>query len=151
MTREQIFHDYQVIKTMEAPLNTKLAFLTYLFANQTNPWRVTGITHEALQLFASHGFKKVSRMGINRSHIEARKDTYKALLEREFKSIDEWWEYYFSRDMTVLSTSSENMSSQFSTIYPVDESLGLFRTSGYAWKHGREEIEFLVRLADQYL
>jgi poly-beta-hydroxyalkanoate depolymerase len=148
MTREEIYQDYLAIKDMNAPLNTKISFLTYLFSNQPNPWRVTGITREALTVFTSHGFKKVSRMGINRSHIEARKDTYRELLERDFNSIEEWWDYYFSRDMTILSTSSENMSSRFSEIYPVDEILGLFRTKGYAWKHGKEEIEFLRNLAE---
>ena len=151
MTKEEIYQDYLAIKNMNAPLNTKIAFLTYLFSNQPNPWRVTGITHEAMTVFAAHNFKKVSRMGINRSHIVARKDTYRELLERDFDSIEVWWDYYFSRDNTVLSTSSENMSSRFSEIYPVDETLGLFITKGFAWRHGKEEIDFLNRLAESHL
>jgi hypothetical protein len=151
MKKEEIFEDYLMIKKMKAPLHTKLAFLTYLFSNQSNPWRVTGITHEALKVFAQNDFKKVSRMGINRSHIEARKDTYRTLLETDFNSIEEWWDYYFSRDMTILSTSSENMSEQLSKVYPIDPVLGLFRTSGYAWKHGKEEIAFLRNLAKMHL
>lgn len=147
MTTDQIYHDFLMIKKMNAPINTKIAFLTYLFANQPNPWRVTGITHEALVVFSEHDFRKVSRMGINRAHIEARNSTYRALLEIEFKDMNAWWDYYYTRDMTILSTSSENMSSQFSEIYLIDEMLGLFKTSGYAWKHGKNEIHFLRSLA----
>lgn len=151
MTKEQILQDFILIKKMNAPLKTKISFLTYLFANQDNPWRVIGITHDALDVFANHGFKKVSRMGINRSHLIARNESYRELLEKEFENADEWWTFYYSRDMTILSTSSENMSSNFSQVYTIDENHGLFKTSGYAWKHRKEETAFLKALAEQFL
>ena len=151
MTKEQILQDFNLIKKMHAPMSTKISFLTNLFANQDNPWRVIGITQEALVVFAHHDFKKVSRMGINRSHLVARNETYRELLGTEFENTDQWWDFYFSRDMTILSTSSENMSSNFSEVYVIDENHGLFKTSGYAWKHGKEETAFLTALADQFL
>jgi hypothetical protein len=43
------------------------------------------------------------------------------------------------------------MKSTFSEIYPIDIKLGLFKTSGYAWKHGKNEIAFLKELAEQKL
>jgi hypothetical protein len=150
MKKEHIYQDYLRIKEMHAPLKTKIAFLTYLFSNQPNPWRVIGVTKDALIVFEKYNFKKVSRMGINRSHIIARRDTYRDLLEKNFKSLEEWWDYYFTRDMTILSTSSENMSSRFSEIIPIDVDLELFKTQGFAWKHGKSEIDCLKELFNKY-
>ena len=108
-------------------------------------WRVIGITKEALNVFQVHGFKKVSRMGINRGHIYDRHDTLKYMLEHPFQDVDEWWDFYYNRDKTILMTSTENMSGKLSDHYEVPE--GLFRSSGYAWRHGKEEVEFLTELA----
>ena len=107
-------------------------------------WRVIGISKEALNVFKVHNFKKVSRMGINRGHIHDRKDTLDQMIKYPFQDAEEWWELFYNRDQTILQTSTENMTGKLSETYEVPP--GLFHTSGFAWKHGTEEIEFLIGL-----
>ena len=86
-------------------------------------------------------------MKINRSHRFERKKTYEEMLEigKGFTTPQALWEYYWNRDETVLATSSENLKNASLDIFihvPHDER-NLFRTRGFAWKHGSEEIAFL--------
>jgi hypothetical protein len=107
-------------------------------------WRIVGITKDALAVFANHDFRKVSRMGVNRGHLVDRNDTCTHLFTHRFKDVWEWWQYYYERDKTVLMTSSENVSGAHSEIFEI--TTGLFISSGFAWKHGKQEIQFLKEL-----
>jgi hypothetical protein len=108
-------------------------------------WRVTGITAKALSVFALHGFKRVSKMGVQRGHINSRSTVYKYLLEARIGNVDEWWNYYYSRDFTVLMTSSENISGIHSKIFEIDDE-DLFVCAGYSWRHRKQEELFLNKL-----
>ena len=60
--------------------------------------------------------------------------------------MEEFWEYYYCRDHTILATSKENMQdvNLEAIALPVpQDSRMLFRTRGYAWKHDEAEINFL--------
>lgn len=146
MTKEDIFHDYQLICKMKAPIDLKVVMLSHLITSHSNPWRVVGITKEALLVFSNHKFRKVAKMGINRSHVNNRSQTYKAMMAQDFNNCDEWWNFYYEKDRTVLATSSENIRNTLSEIYDVSENFGLFRFSGYGWRHGKDEIKFLEKL-----
>ena len=142
-----LFNDYQLIKQMKAPQNNKIKLLSTLFSVNPNSWRVIGITTAALEIFKIHDFKKVSGMGINRSHIIQRHSFYKELLNQEIADHQTFWDLYHQNDCTILATSTENMSksNNFLENYheiPTDER-NLFRTAGYAWKHKEEEEDFL--------
>lgn len=148
--KEVIFHDYLLIKQMSAPMETKIKLLSILFSVNPNCWRVIGISPKALEIFAKHNFKKISRMGINRSHLVQRHDQYESMLNGDFKNESDFWEVYFKNDVTILSTSTENMSASNAFVnealtVPVDQRQ-LFKTSGYAWKHKKEEEDFLKQL-----
>ena len=141
------FHKYYLqICKWDIPTKNKVKILGELMASAYDDhWRVIGITKEALNVFQTHGFKRVSRMGINRGHIYDRKDTLKYMLDYPFQDVDEWWNFYYDRDKTILMTSTENITGKLSDHYSVPE--GLFHNSGFAWRHGKEEVEFLTELA----
>ena len=141
------FHKYYLqICKWDIPTKNKVKILGELMASAYDDhWRVIGITKEALNVFQNHGFKRVSRMGINRGHIFDRKDTLKYMLDYPFQDVDEWWNFYYDRDKTILMTSTENITGKLSDHYSVPE--GLFHNSGFAWRHGKEEVEFLTELA----
>jgi hypothetical protein len=148
--KKVLFHDYLLIKKMRSPINNKIKLLSSLFSINPNSWRVTGITPAALNLFKNHDFKKVSGMGINRSHIIQRHRFYKHLLEDNITNHESFWEQYYQNDSTILATSSENMAkavllTEIAIEVPADDRL-LFRTAGFSWKHKDEEINFLKQL-----
>ena len=149
MEKNEIFHDFRLICKMKAPISIKTSILTRLLVAQPNSWRVVGITDEALNIFMVNAFKYKPRMGINRSHIESRSDIYKIMLQTEYSSCDEWWNFHLENDKTILATSSENLKNTFSKIYPLDECLSLFKSNGFGWKHGKNEENFLRDLYRQ--
>jgi len=128
---------------MKSSTSKKVRMLTELMSQNENHWQVVGITKDALNVFASYNFRLVSRMGINRSHIVDRHKTYTMLLEGPLLDIESWWKLYIDNDKTILATSTENKRETFSKIYEVDETLGLFKSKGFAWSHKDPEITFL--------
>jgi len=144
MTKEDFYHDFLLIRQMRAPTRKRYRMLGELFAVNPNAWQVVGITEDALAVFAKHDFKRVSRMGINRSHLVDRVKTYTTMLEGPLMECDEWWNFYVENDKTILATSTENMSKgEWSKVYAVDPKLGLFKSQGFAWQHKDLEINFL--------
>lgn len=146
MTNEEFYNDFKLMRQMKAPIETKVILLTHLFGAQENPWRVVGVTTEALKVFREHGFKKVVKMGINRSHIVNRNDSYREMLSTDFMSCEDWWNFYYENDKTIFATSSENLTKNHSTEILIDENLDLFRSQGYSWKHGVAERTYLEQL-----
>ena len=70
--------------------------------------------------------------------------------------MEEWWSFYWNNDKTILSTSSENMSGEFSDIIYFTEDKeqkgDLFVTSGFKWKHRKsKEVPFLKELSSSLL
>ena len=146
--------NYLKIRDMSnVPTGVRLKLLSTLFSANPNNWRVVGITDAALDCFEKHSFRRVSRMGINRSHLVQRAEQYKAMLfdddlfETSFKATETFWVRYMEGDRTVLATSKENMSDLELRYTAIPEALGLFKTQGFAWKHGDEEEAFLRDLA----
>lgn len=148
--KDILYDAYLKIFDMKIHVNRKVRLLSEAMGEHENNWRVVGVTEKALDVFAEHGFKRVSRMGINRSHLVDRHSTYKHMLENKMLDKDEWWQYYLDRDKTVFATSGENMSNDFSNIIYFD-SQGLFRASGFAWKHSKTESSFLQELYEEMI
>ena len=146
MTPQDYYADFMAIRSMRSPTAKRVRMLTELLSGYEDNWIVTGVTKEALDVFKQHGFRKVSRMGINRSHLVDRYKTYTQMIEGPEMSAEDWWQFYRDNDKTVLATSSENMTNNFSETYAVDTELGLFRTQGFAWKHNKAEVRFLEEM-----
>lgn len=145
MTKEDLYHDFLLIKEMKSPMKKKVMALTHILGSYNNCWRVVGISENALDVFAKNEFRKVSRMGINRSHLVDRCKIYEEMFLSE-KNCDDWWNFYLENDKTILTTASENISKNVSQIFEIDQSLGLFQTQGFAWRHTRKERKYLENL-----
>lgn len=125
--------------------------LTEMMSAHGDHWRVVGITHDALQIFAENNFVKVSRMGINRAHyLEDRAKIFQRYLNRSWE-IEEWWADFLSKDKTVLATSGENRRSMFERIHEIPLDPPLFISQGYAWRYGKKEENFLRMLFEKQL
>ena len=154
--KEKMYSAFKAISKMEIDESKKIGMLTYLFSIEPNCWRVTGISIDALKVFQKHDFQRKSKMGINRSHIIRRFDSYKEILRKEskgeFNNQAEWWNDYFESDKTILQTSSENMKKNgHSRIIEISNpGWTLFRSKGYAWNHGNAEVVFLRRLYEEH-
>jgi hypothetical protein len=146
MTEEDLYHDYKLLLEMKVSNTKKVRLLSDLLGEAENPWRIVGITYEALKVFKKYDFKKVSKMGINRSHITPRNQTYSFMLQNNFANSKDWWNFHYENDMTILSTSSENLSGVNSEIIDIDPFLNLFKCRGFGWVHGKKEILFLEKL-----
>ena len=150
MTREEMYEDFLKVCSMNASETTKVGMLTHLFSAHDNPWRVIGITREALNVFKDYGFQRKSKMGINRSHIFGRSETYKKMLQKKFNSCKDWWDHYYENDKTILATSSENKKKiPFTEIFYFSEELNMFKSKGYAWEHGEKEKSVLENLYNE--
>jgi hypothetical protein len=145
--KEKMYSAFKAISIMDIDEAKKIGMLTYLFSIEPNSWRVTGISIDALKVFQKNDFKRKSKMGINRSHIKRRFDSYKEILQKEsngeFNNHEEWWTYFFENDKTILQTSSENMKKNGHSVVIEISNPGwaLFKSKGYAWNHGNAEIE----------
>lgn len=152
----ELHHDYLLIAQMKAPVKRKCRLLTELLAETPNPWRVVGITQQALQIFIDNEFNRIPRMRINRAHLNDRNETYTHLFEFIYSDPSEWWSYYYDRDETILATSSENMSNAFSDILNFsefsfyNEQENLFKNVGFSWSYSKnKEKPFLQKIASQ--
>lgn len=146
ISKEGFFHAYKLICKMKIPVERKHRIMSELMAGYDDAWKVVGITEEALRIFQSNGFSKSSKMGIQRSHIVARIETNKKMFNNPINNCNKWWNTFLRNDKTILATSSENSTGNFSKKYKVNPNLGLFKSIGFTWAHGEPEKEFLTEL-----
>jgi len=149
--KQFVFEIYKQLKNNDfLDFKQKRSILeTTIGAVNENSWRVIGITKECLKRFESLNFKYKSKQGINRSHIKQRMQTFVEIFEHNFETPNELWSYYYDRDETVLSTSTENMTEQMSEIIPIDTTLGFFKSNKVGWKHNIPERIFLEQLYNE--
>lgn len=147
MDIQVLFNNYSKIKELEVDDKLKIRILTVLMGASEVSWRVVGITIEALKVFNKHEYKYKSGMRINRSHYpKSRKEFYTEMLLRSFSDCNGWWNYYKDNDITILATSSENTTNEYSDIIYIDGSLDLFRNKFISWRHTKKERAFLENL-----
>jgi hypothetical protein len=144
----ELYDDYTLIRKMKVKDNSKVRMLTELMANNPKMWQIVGITHNALHVFHKCNFKRVNRMGINRSHflMGGRHTFYLNMLTNPLTDYQTWWQQYEEFDKTIFATSSENKKNTFSEIIEFTNGHDMFKPSGYAWKHGQKEVDFLKKL-----
>jgi hypothetical protein len=148
---ERIYNDFLLIKKMKSDFKIKKNILTHLLSSHSNPWRVVGITEDALKQFKNYDFKKTSRMGIERAHLTDRSELYANLLNSTFVSIEDWWSFYYENDKTVLTTSTENRKKNHSIYFEIDEKYNLFKSAQIGWCHNKEEVNFLRNLYEKHI
>jgi hypothetical protein len=142
---KRIYDAYLAIYDMDLREGLRREMLTWAFVENPDHWPVVGITHAALERFAEHDFRCVSKMGIHRAHLMNRRDWQATMLATRLP-FNAWLDLYTQSDRTVLATSSENMKGQNLDFIPIAVELGLFRSTGYRWRHTVAEREFLRNL-----
>ena len=104
--KEYIINGFNIIKKSNYNYKQKSAALNQLLSLGAGAgWRPKAITIGAIKLFVDNNFKKPK--GLERAHEFHRRDTIKILIEKNWKN-DEWWEWFYHRDFTILSTRNEN-------------------------------------------
>lgn len=141
----RIYDAYLRIFDMELRDGIRREMLTWALTENPGHWPVVGVTHGALERFALHDFQCVNRIGIHRSHLADRRTWQSAMLQERL-SFEDWLDLYLRSDQTVLATSSENMKGAKPAYIPIAVDLGLFRSTGYKWRHTAQEREFLRAL-----
>ncbi len=150
--KEYLFQDYKAICSMHTDIKSKIKMLSILlYYNNPYAWRIVGITPDALSRFKAYNFRYVAKMGINRAHIHSRNELYKHMIESPYDDFEKFWKDYIEKDITVFSTSSENIrNTDLSHYISMDIYDGLFQNRGYIWKHGKEEENFLRNLYQEF-
>jgi len=89
-------------------LQRKTMLLTALMGGVEWSWRVVGITVGALEAIAPTGYR-YAKGTICRAHLIPRIDTARQLFEiPQPLPIDEFFEWFWENDETVIATKSEN-------------------------------------------
>ena len=121
------------------------------FSAWKGAWRPQGITEEAMNLLISKDFSDLK--GIHRAHIIPRFEVFERARGKDWKSIDEWWEYMVKYDQCLLATKSENARSDTSdyTLVPLykipNDKRSLFETTFIGCKFRKTvEVKFLREL-----
>ncbi len=147
-------HMKMVKDNFHLPFTEISRILSSIEGSHNNPWRIVGITKNCLIRFKENDFKYKAGLGINRSHFEHRKDTHKELMEGDLldRDGDDWFNFWWERDKTYLATSSENMRDNVDPedIIPIDAP-GLFKASGFGWRHSKQEQEYLKNLYERVM
>ena len=121
------------------------------FSAWKGAWRPQGITEDAMNLLISKNF--IDLKGIHRAHIIPRFEVFERARGKEWKSIDEWWEYMVKYDQCLLATKAENARSDTSdytlkALYKIpNDKRSLFETTFIGCKFRKTvEVKFLKEL-----
>jgi hypothetical protein len=130
----------------DLPLNMKRDMLNLVLRLWPEYWRVIGITDNALEIFATNGFKRVSGAGIQRAHIVKRLDYCNELLAN-LPSQEAFFAFLREHDRTVICVAGkprfEGGLVERGEVdwYPVPD--GVFTNDYMTWNHTKTEVEFL--------
>jgi hypothetical protein len=112
-------------------------------------WEVIGVTKNALKRLKSLNYQLENGHGIQRAHIVDRTITYEHLLNNDL-AFEDWWHYFEENNKTILSLKEENHKinqiSDNDKIIMKKLSRNLFKSSGFAWRHTKEEKKYLEDL-----
>ena len=148
--KEYIINGFNIIKKSNYNYKQKSAALTQLLSLGAGAgWRPRAITIGALKLFVANNFKKSK--GLERAHEFHRRDTIKILIEKNWEK-DEWWQQFYNRDFTILSTRSENREEKnFTKVkkFPIPIELKLFSGKRVGFVYDKEEKLFLQDLTKE--
>ena len=147
---------FKLIKNSSFSTNKKRQFIEVLFADYENNWEPIGITIEALKACHRFNYDKISNKkhsaGIERAHISNRAETFDIMLEKEWQSAEEWWEFYLKRNKTILSLSCENKaigSGKLTEWIHIDK--GYFKNARIGYSYKKRDKEYLKDLGKKNL
>jgi hypothetical protein len=153
--KEIFYHDFLLIRKMKASFQTKHRMLWEMLGmsgKNKDFWRVVGITELAFNKIVKNDVnvakKSIKNNRIQRAHIKKRIETSREMLEDPLMDIDTWWKFYSDNDKCVLATASENHSKE-PEIIKYNVPIGLFECSGFSFRVGTDEINFLKKLEEE--
>ena len=148
--KEYIINGFNIIKKSNYSYKQKSAALNQILSLGAGAgWRPKAITVGAIKLFVANNFKKPK--GLERAHEFHRRDTIKILIEKNWEN-DEWWEWFYDRDFTILSTRNENRDEKnFTKIkkFPIPVELKLFSGMRVGFVYDKKEKLFLQNLVKE--
>jgi hypothetical protein len=144
-----LYNDFLLLKKLSVALKVKKYILKEFLEATEAPWRVIGVSKEALIAIKQNGYRK-SGLKLQRAHINDRDIWYNELLNRAFVDCNEWYKFYQDNDKTILAFSSENKNIRNVQCFPIDPNLNLFKSTRISWTHKKAEIEYLKNLAHVY-
>ena len=120
MEKEKREEFFDIFLAMQKAKSADKKYLYRAFSSLTATfnefnWRVIGITQDALDSFKAVNFERIPNRKdenpVERAHINKRYDWVEELFQREWSCSEEWWNFIWENDRTVLATSRENKRS----------------------------------------
>lgn len=125
-------------------------FMIGLFGKRQGTWRVIGITRKALNQLASMDFKNQPKSGLTRAHLHHQRETIEQLFSTDEPiSFEQFIDYWYSRDTTVICATGENHAKSDAPVDYIEfENDGsLFSSQKDTGCHHRKaEVDFLKQL-----
>lgn len=154
MNAEKRAEFFEIFKALQKAKHADRKYLTRAFSsisatyNEWN-WRVVGITEDAYKSFQSVNFERIPNRKdenpVERAHIHKRFDWVEELFKTDWQSSEEWFNFMWEKDMTVLATSRENKQSDINGTplkikYEIPE--GYFKSSfiGCSYRKKTEKV-----------
>lgn len=143
--RQAIYQIYLTIFEQRNVLDhNRVPLLTNLFGRQRWSWRVVGISAGAVNHLEKIEFKTAK--GLQRDHfIQRRNETFLDMLPEHGAPLkfEDWWQYFWHNDRTVIMTKAEHNSSDKEQIrcYPVNWEDGYFACNKLVGFKYRKTIE----------
>jgi hypothetical protein len=138
--QQTIYEFYKLIYGSDFALTKKRSLMTSVMAYEKWSWRVVGITEDAVRIIAANGFRRPSKQ-LARDHTKPRAETYSKIFNGNVMEFDEWWEWVWEHDKTILMTNNEHHSRIVSKIYDIDWKMGFFQSAGLVGWYQTKERE----------
>ena len=100
-----------------------------------------------MDAFKSVNFERIPRrkdpITVERAHVHQRAETLSIMFEREWHDCDEWWQFIWERDTTILATKNENHASDqlgipLEIAYEIPQDMGFFQSNFIGCKYRKK-------------
>ena len=149
-TKKELHNIYESVFKSSLPMTKKERILNSIFGYESWSWRVVGISKKALDVFKNNEFKYKSGVFQRDHYFQPRYITMRKMLEN-FMQIQEWWDWYWNNDKTLLITKDEHSKKDYTfekDIIKIDWSHGYFVSNPVAGFYNTQKREgnFLKKL-----
>ena len=149
---DTLYSLFLTIQQSDIAINTKRQMVACLLGDGSGErgWRVIGITTDAIQKMSENGFNYTK--GIQRCHKHQRQEMLDTMLSTLYTDSFSWWSDYYTNDTTVLGTSTENMSDNWSEVhyFTTDTTYtGYFPSKRIGYRHNKTDTQFLTEFVEQ--
>lgn len=148
--KRRLYEFYELLFDSHFTLSKKRSVITAVLGYETWSWRVVGISEEAIKAIASNNFNKPSGK-LARGHTLARVITYNKIFNEKME-FEDWWDWIWENDKTILVTNEQNRTMPISKIYPLNPADSYFVDAEVAGWHQtqRREGALIRQLCEQH-